>query len=308
MDILVEYKDGNGNITNSVYALSWTAFIKHLAIAGQRYASRPEELLRSIGMFLHYAYYIRRRYFYQNKFSEPPDELFDPTEKGQFSNLAGKAIADFLSKKINGSLFTVNYEAEMRIKNIKIKNQRPDLIAYSQDYKFAIESKGFSQNNPGDMGKHKKQAGSGPIEVNFSVACVSYDLYREVKCNYYDPRNGDVPYDNETLKTLSKDYYSGLSRFLNFYHKETEYQNEKFYEIMLFSHKNISRFFRDEYFYAIYRYFCFDFDELWLILPAKINLFAENGITNEIKPFMFESKEENIYIDNDRVGLKLIPR
>ncbi len=57
-------------------------------------------------MFLVYDDFLRG--FNNNRFSEPP--ICDPTEQGQFSGLAGKAIADFLSKKIDGSIFTIAYE------------------------------------------------------------------------------------------------------------------------------------------------------------------------------------------------------
>jgi hypothetical protein len=75
--------------------------------------------------------------------------LSDPTEKGQFSNLVGKAIADFLSKRIDHSLFTVNYEAAMRLKDISLsisgkQIRRPDLPAFVPNATFAIEAKGFS--------------------------------------------------------------------------------------------------------------------------------------------------------------------
>ena len=100
MNISVEYRDTTGIISNRTYSLTRLAFAKHLAIAGQEYAPRPQKLLRTIGMFFHYSYYLQREAFYNNRFSQPPTALSDPTEKGQFSNLAGKAVADFLSKKL----------------------------------------------------------------------------------------------------------------------------------------------------------------------------------------------------------------
>ncbi len=96
MNISVEYIDTAGTISNRTYTLTRLAFAKHLAIAGQGYAPRPQKLLRTLGMFLHYSYYIQKQDFLNNRFSRPPRILSDPTEQGQFSNLAGKAIADFL--------------------------------------------------------------------------------------------------------------------------------------------------------------------------------------------------------------------
>ncbi len=137
MNIQVEYKDNVGNISNRSYAMTRLAFAKHMAIAGQRYAPVPQKLMRTIAMFLHYSFYLKRQEFYNNKFSVPPTQLYDPTEKGQFSNLAGKAIADFLSKRIDRSLYTVNYEAAMKLLNMPLNVGRPDLIAYTTNSTFA---------------------------------------------------------------------------------------------------------------------------------------------------------------------------
>lgn len=306
MNITVERIDTSGNLTNLNINMSRLAFSKHLALAGQGYSGRPEKLMRTIGMFFHYSNYMQRTAFSNDRFSEPIIGLSDPTEKGQFSNLAGKAIADFLSKKIDKSLFTVNYEAAMRLQNHKIKGNRPDLIAYTKSSSFAIEAKGRHDSNPGNMTDHKTQSQSGPISVNFTVACVSYNLFNQVKCNYHDPYNDNIPHDNRTLQALTQKYYSELSRYLDlkiFDYRTITIQNENFYEIELFR-----RFFRNRD--------IFSFSPLWypeifmdnrtrLILPENIFELAETGITNETNPFNFENEGNYIYIDNDRVGLSI---
>lgn len=309
MNISVEHINPTGTVSNLTFRLTRLAFAKHLAIAGQGYAPRPQWLLRTIGMLFHYGFYIQRQAFYSNRFSEPPTSLSDPTEKGQFSNLAGKAIADFLSKRIDNSLYTVNYEAVMRLQGQKLKGQRPDLVAYSPTSMFAIEAKGRHQGNPGKMTKHKTQAQSGTVRVNFSVACVSFDLFNQVRCNYHDPYNDNVPYDNETLRTLTKSYYEGLSGFLNekiFEYQEIQVQGETFYEIELF-YRRFDSLLPGEFPFQPLRYFeIFEFYRPRLILPKNIFEYAENGITNDTKPFNFEAKEDDyLYIDNDRVGLRL---
>src|SRR6218665_379899 len=118
MNIAVEYIDQSGTTHNQTYRLTRLAFAKHLAVAGQGYAPKPQKLIRTLAMFFHYSYYIQRQAFYTDRFSEPPIQLSDPTEKGQFSNLAGKAIADFLSKRIGNSIHTFNYEAAMRMRGM----------------------------------------------------------------------------------------------------------------------------------------------------------------------------------------------
>jgi hypothetical protein len=194
MNLTVEYKDTAGTVFNQMYILRRLAFAKHFAIAGQAYAPRPQKLIRTLAMFFRYIYYLQRQAFNNGKFSEPPIQLSDPTEKGQFSNLAGKAIADFLSKRISQSIYTVNYEAAMRMQGMPITVGRPDLPAFKQDSMFAIEAKGYSRGY-GNMATHKAQSQTGGIPVNFTVACVSYNLYNNIQCKYHDPFNDNIVTD-----------------------------------------------------------------------------------------------------------------
>jgi hypothetical protein len=307
MNISVEYIDTAGTIFNQTHRLTRIAFAKHLAIAGQGYAPRPQKIFRTIGMFLHYSYYLQRQSFNNNHFSTPPRILSDPTEQGQFSTLAGKAIADFLSKKINQSLYTTNYEA---VASRPLRGQRPDLVAFTKNSQFTLEAKGRHQINPGNMAGHKAQASSGNYPRNFSIASVSYNLFKQVKCKYHDPFNDNISYDNETLQKVTKKYYTGLAEYLNqnyFDYREFDYQGEKFYEVEL-SYRNFEKLFIADFpFEPIWYFEIFDFFRPRLILPKDIRDFAENGITNTTRPFLFETndQDENIYIDNDRVGLRI---
>jgi hypothetical protein len=107
---------------------------------------------------------------------------------------------------------------------------RPDLLAYKQNSMFAIEAKGYSGGH-GNMTTHKTQSQTGGIPVNFSVACVSYNLYNNIKCNYHDPYYEGIPYDHKLLKLLTKQYYSGLSEYSNkkyFEYSEVEIQGVNF--------------------------------------------------------------------------------
>lgn len=309
MDIKVEHKDVNGTTFNRTFHMNRLAFTKHLALAGQGYLPSPQILLRTLAMFLHYSYYLNNQAFKENRFSEPTPQLSDPTEKGQFSNLVGKAIADFLSKRIDHCLYTVNYEAVMRLRGFPINVGRADLLAYTQNSMFSIEAKGFSGGH-GNMKKHKLQASSGGIPVNFSVACISYDLYNDVKCKYHDPFRDNVPYDNISLSALSRLYYDGLLKFLTqelFVYNEVTYQGEKFYEVEL-SRDYFSRFSSNEFpYHPFWHVQIFTVYKPKLILPYKVREYAEKGISNEIRPFIFEtnSQDDSIYIDNDRVGLRV---
>lgn len=307
MNIAVEYKDASGTIYNQSHRITRLAFAKHLAIAGQGYSPKPQKLIRTLAMFFHYSYYLQRQAFNNNRFSEPPIPLSDPTEKGQFSNLVGKAIADFLSKRIDQSIFTVNYEAAMRMRRMPLNVGRPDLLAFNQNSMFAIEAKGYS-GGPGNMSNHKIQSQTGGIPVNFSVACVSYNLYNNVQCKYHDPISDNIEYDNQLLQSLTRNYYQGLSAFLDqkyFRHREVEYNGEKFYEVEL-SYRLFEKWYGDKSPFRHFLHFeIFEFYSPKLILPLNIREYAENGISNHINPFIFENKEENIYIDHDRIGLSI---
>jgi hypothetical protein len=312
MNLLVQYKDASGAISNRNYNMSRLAFAKHFAIAGQRYAPSTQKFFRTIGMFFHYSQYLRNDGFNNNRFSLPPRNLSDPTEKGQFSNLAGKAIADYLSKQIDRSIYTVNYEAAQRILRRTIRGERPDLIAFRQNsagrnIMFAIECKGYTGSS-GNMDVHKAQSLTGNIRVNFSVACVSYKLYDRVRCKYHDPINNDIEYNYDLLRKLTKEYYKGLLSFLEtdlFEYHEREYQGEQFYKVSL--SRNLEKY------YDIFPYPPHFIDDLFhiynpsLILPKDIHIYAKEGITKEVKPFNFESNSEKnyLYIDNDRIGLSV---
>lgn len=126
-------------------------------------------------------------------------------------------------------------------------------------------------------------------------ASVAYNLYVRVKCNYHDPFNENIPYDNEMLSSLSRDYYLGLLGFLQEYpYSQLEYQGEKFYAIEL-----------EPLPFRLLDCICFFCKRFYLILPEKIESFSEYGITKDIQPFFIEklNERETIYIDNDRVGL-----
>ena len=302
MQIEVEYLNKYGKILKQDYSISKLALVKHMAIAGQKYAPSSHKILKIIGMFLQFDYFLQSSSLRNNKFSIPPNNLYDPTEKGQFSNIAGKAIADFLAKKIDNALYTVNYEAAMKMKGMPILGSRPDLLAFTGNSTFSIEAKGYSRSSVNNMTKHKIQSKTGGIPVNFTVASVSYNLYNKIKCKYHDPFNDNIKFDDKLFASLTKKYYSGFIDFLNFgEYKIIEFQKEKFYEIDLFS-----PYFNDIHDGDFFRYQMFDFfyhNQLKIILPKNIEEYAKNGLNRDTKPFKFDGNKL-LYIDNDRIGLK----
>jgi len=308
MDINVNYLDSNSVTHNETHTMTRLAFVKHLAMAGQGFAPRTQNLIRTLGMLFHYSGYIQRTEFYNNRFSRPDDLFYDPTEINQFSNLAGKAIADFLSKRIDNSLLTINYEAAMRLCGMPISGSRPDLLAFKSNSIFAIEAKGRT-NDAGDMNEHKKQSKTGDIQVNYSIASVAYNLYDEVHCNYHDPINENVPYNFELLNAASKEYYSGMLDFLNekyFYISETTINDEKYFEIRLKANQYTKLFSTRLSRLRFYDFYEFDFPSLLLIHKAE--KYAKEGLSDSIKVIVPKQKDvldnHYLYIDNDGIGLR----
>jgi len=310
MNLQVDYIDSAGHHMDLSFGIRRLVFIKHMAMAGQGFAFNPRKLFRGLGMLLHFSQYLERNDFYNNnRFSFPARHLSDPTEKGQFSNLVGKAVADYLSRRVNGSFFTMYYEAAMRVRGIRIKGPRPDLIAFNQKSLFAIEAKGRASQNAGNMPRHKAQAAIGHIPVNFSVASVCFNLYRRIACNYHDPYNEDVRYDDSLLRQLSKDYYEGFTGFLdqrNFRWRLVEVGEERFYEVDLW-YNTFNRLLKGEDLRRIFWWEPFgDRFSIGLILPGDVAIFASEGISRELKPFT-PLEESDRYIDTDRIGLFIRP-
>ncbi len=305
MNISIEHINSAGVQHDLTIAISRLAFVKHLSIAGQGYAPSPSKFLRTIGMFFHYWFYLRSDALSNNHFSEPPASLSDPTEKNHFSNIAGKAIADFLSKRLDQSIFTVNYEAAMRLRGMRLNVGRPDLLAFTQASTFAVEAKGYD-GGFGNMAAHKVQAQSGGIPVNFSVACISANMYRGIRCKYHDPFNDNISLDEELLGRLSAQYYSGLAEFLDsnyFTSHEIQIQGESFYELEFMVTKFdrlLPRPFNHPWLFEISHFF-----RPCLILPKAIREYATSGLSKSTQPFILQdtNKDERLYIDYDRVGL-----
>jgi len=102
MEIEVERKDQKGTThPPRKYNLTRIAFAKHFALAGQGYAPKLQKFIRTISMFFHYNYYIRRHAFNDNRFSKPPIQVSNPTENAQFSKLRSEQIAETSSCRLS---------------------------------------------------------------------------------------------------------------------------------------------------------------------------------------------------------------
>lgn len=294
MRISVKYQDCNKQIHNFEKEISYLALIKHMAIAGQGYMPKVSKVMRSIGMFLTYSGYLDRAAFEKNHFSTPKEYGYDPTDKSHFSNLVGKAIADYLSKQISGGKITFNYEAVMKKEKYKIEGERPDLICIKRDQIFAIEAKGYSKGtvSEGEMEKHKIQSQKGPIDVKFSIASVAYDIFSNVKVKYYDPINEKYEYNSSLVNGLLSQYYGGLYKYVNenMFRIRKEKINNNLYHVIDINYCREQDFSN----------FCVGGPQISLLLDTKINDFSKNGVMD------FESEQfndENVYIDTDGIGV-----
>lgn len=304
MNINVEYKDRNGQVQNKTERISILAFVKHMALAGQGFIPSLRKFRRTIGMFLRFSDYLDYNAFNLSYFSTPPSSLSDPTEKAQFSNTVGRAIADYLAKKLSQAQITFNYEAMMRLQGIKIQGSRPDLIAYSHNQKFAIEAKGYSDSSISNrlMSRIKNQSSAGPISVDFSIASVAYNLYSSVRVKYHDPDNGE-PYHDNLLHKLSIEYYSGVLEYLNeeIFSIKKELIGEEEYNILSMRE---SIFYKLNLLDTILLPFpiCIYSPEFSILISENVKRYAKEGFDNsKMNPI----DEDNIYIDTDGIGLRL---
>jgi hypothetical protein len=216
--------------------------------------------------------------------------LSDPTEKGQFSTIVGKAIADYLAKELNGAAATYSYESAMVLDGHKLLGQRPDLYCVSNAYQFAIEAKGRSDRtiSSAEMIEHKAQAQSGPLAVHFSCASVAYNLFHLVKVNYFDPINENIRLNESLNAALRNLYYSQLRQEIEGL-SERQYtifktQDRAIYQIDLFRGSTI-------------KFYVSGLSPYLLIDPEYI--FQGDGKNYE------RLQGEDFYLDVDGIGIRL---
>lgn len=221
MKIIVEHKDQQGQLDTPVLSMSLPAFLKHAAIAGQgpRFGILPS-LARGLGVLMFYGRYIDTSgWTGLNGFRKSIFRFSDPTEQGDFSTLVGKAVADYLAKRLLGAKFTHTYEAALREKEHKISGARPDFYCTTPTQQFSMEAKGYSVRtvSEAEMAKHKAQSQSGSIPVNFSVASVAYNIYENLHCKFYDPVTEGTEFSFGENNELAKQYYRNLHEGLSAY-------------------------------------------------------------------------------------------
>lgn len=88
----------------------------------------------------------------------------------------------------------------------------------------------------------------------------------------------------------------------------TEIQGESFFQVEL-SRRTMEKLFDGGIFFDRFGPHHFHFERFQLLLPESIEQYAEQGLNRvEVKPFKLEPSETEsryLYIDNDRVGLRV---
>ncbi|MCO4311349.1 hypothetical protein [Pectobacterium versatile] len=206
------HQNATGKITTSVNQISFLAFIKHATFAGIGSPFFKHLPFRYLSLFFEFV----PSFFRSGHFNLLPELANDPTETAYMSNKIGRAFADYLSKRVYGAKFTHNYECAMHLKGYPITGNRPDFYCDTMRTQFAVESKGYSARSISDtaMIKHKTQSKTGPLSVNFSIASVAYNLYKEPRIKFYDPQGDNVLYDNNLNSELREMYYRNVLYFI----------------------------------------------------------------------------------------------
>lgn len=215
--IEIDHVAANGLQQQRLENVQYLAFLKHFAVAGQGYQPSASRLLRIIGSMLWFHDYMNFGTFSTGRFGQPPALRRDPSAQAQFSNLAGKALADLLAKRLDGALVTFGYEAAMACSDLPIVGARPDLFCITNRRQFAVEAKGLSVASVSDrdMRGHKMQAASGPLPVHFCVAAVSYGIFTTPKCRYHDPVAESNEFNRSLASALARHYYEGWAQILD---------------------------------------------------------------------------------------------
>lgn len=211
--------------TNINRGITFHAFIKHMAWAGMGFIPEYMHFLKAIGGFGWFIQYLNYSDFKRSKFSLPPDICHDVTEQGQFSNIVGLALADYLVKDLNGAFITLRYEGCLKLLKRPLNISRPDLLGIkvgnskviingghsTRMETIAIEAKGLANDkiSTKKMRDYKKQARAGGLPVDYHVASAAYNLYNQVKVNYYDPSD-EGSLSHEEVNLLRFMYYNGV--------------------------------------------------------------------------------------------------
>jgi hypothetical protein len=207
MTITVDHIDANDARLTRHFTLKLPRFLKHFAMAGAGFSPALPLLARGLGAFLWYSHFLDPVLAGGHSFGQPPPILRDPSLKAHFSNLSGRALADFLGRELEQALATWSYEGLMTVLAYPQVGPRPDLVAVGPQSVTAIEAKGYARTSvsDADMLQFKHQAAQGPIPRHRWAASVAFGLYDSVRVRYHDPAGeGRQPTREDSLKHLER--------------------------------------------------------------------------------------------------------
>ncbi|MFS9275917.1 hypothetical protein QM453_09310 [Streptococcus mitis] len=225
------YTDVNNRTSRGSLDLGNLEIAKHFILAGAGFVPRKDVLRKALAALTYFESYFPNDAEETEYFLKPQGWEYDPTQVAHFSNIVGKALADKFFRKFVRGIISFNYEAVMKSRNIPIQGKRPDLYGISNKGKyFAIEAKGYSQTTSKRY-DIKKQAESGPLYKDYSIASVTENIYSNISVDFYDPFSEDNLYKIEN-EQLIKDYYHELIDSLNVKNSIKIKQNEDEYIVI----------------------------------------------------------------------------
>lgn len=210
MRFTVAYTDAGGASRDRSYRISLATWLKHFVLAGAGFTPGPKLLLRGLGALAWYWDFVAPVATGSDCFGEPIPILRDPTLKAHFSNLAGRAFADFLGREIEGALITRSYEGVLAATGTRLTGSRPDLLAIRPGRVVAIEAKGYAKKyvSATEMATHKSQAAQGSLSRHSFAASVAYALYDEIKVSYLDPEDDFPRPDRASVRSQLQEYFA----------------------------------------------------------------------------------------------------
>lgn len=211
--IAYKYTKADKTVIKDTQVIGNMEIVKHFVVAGCGQVLSKKHLKKAKAALTYFEDFFPNN-INTRGFIFPSGYLYDPTAKAQFSNLIGKALADYFFKKFFKNGITMNYEAMMKIKYGKVDSvSRPDLYGVSNFTVFSIEAKGYTRTTS-KKDEHKKQAKSGPLFKNYAIASVTEKIYSNIHVDFYDPPQDGIElpcteeeYTKAYYKNIVEDFY-----------------------------------------------------------------------------------------------------
>ena len=214
MKFTATHTDAHGVTHVHSITITLARFIKHFVLAGAGFTPSAILLTRGIGALAWYWDFVEPVASGQDYFGEPVPVLRDPTLKAHFSNLTGRAFADFMGRHIANSWVTLSYEGVLEQNGLPIVGPRPDLLAVNPLSVVALEAKGYSKKSVSnaEMAVHKHQASQGRLNRHAWAASVTYGLYDKLKVKYLDPEDDAPAPSLKTTRRYLERYFLEIER------------------------------------------------------------------------------------------------